>query len=126
MKAFYIPAALLTLLFLGSLWIGSYVHQNTDQWSKELTSVISLMDHELWDEAQQSILDTREDWLRHSDAYHMIMEHQDLDEADKLFSGAIAACREKDKVELRIHLEQLITQLNFLAETQKISLKNIL
>lgn len=54
------------------------------------------------------------------------MEHDALDEAEALFATAFAACDEQDGPDFHAAMAQLNTQLHLLAETQAISVKNIL
>ena len=54
------------------------------------------------------------------------MEHDELDEADALFATAFAACDERDGPDFHAAMAQLNAQLHLLAETQAVSIKNIL
>ena len=126
MKAFYIPIALLSIILFTSVAAGSYTHQCTAQGITLLEQCEDYLHEEQWERTQERLLAAQEGWERHAAILHMILEHEDLEEAERLFSGAFAACREYDSTELRILLHQLRTQLDFLAETQKANLKNIL
>ncbi|MBR3704987.1 MAG: DUF4363 family protein [Oscillospiraceae bacterium] len=126
MKAFYIPITLLTIILSCSVAASSYTRQCTADWIAKLEQCEDFLHEEQWERAQDRLLAAQKGWLQHATALHMILEHEDLEEAERLFSGAFAACREHDSTELRILLHQLITQLDFLAETQKANLKNIL
>lgn len=126
MKAFFVPASLLSLILLVSALTSTCVHRSTAYWIDTLNTISELVNEEEWSEANTQLSAAEKEWLRETAVYHIIMEHQDLDEAEKLFSAVIAACREEDKVQLQVYLVQLITQLEFLSETQKISWKNVL
>ena len=126
MKALYVPSFLLAFLLVVSLWVNSGVQRDTRQWLAAVDSVIELLPDEAWTEMEARLLSLYQNWDQRKTTLHMIMEHQDLDEAEKLFAGAFAACREQDSVELHILLEQLRTQILFLAETQQANVKNIL
>ena len=54
------------------------------------------------------------------------MDHNELDEAEELFAGAFAVCREEDGADFHTLLSQLMSQLRLLAETQCVSIKNVL
>lgn len=125
MKAFYIPSFLLIFLLMVSLWVNSSVQQDTGQWISAVDGMVRLLEDDEWTEIEENILNLYEKWDRRKTTFHMIMEHQYLDDAEELFAGVFAACREQDSVELHILLEQLRTQLMFLAETQQVNLKNI-
>ncbi len=126
MKAFYIPAFLLMFLLVVSVWVNSGVQRDTRQWLGAVDGMVEILEENEWSEIEKQILELYGKWDQRKTVFHMIMEHQDLDEAEKLFAGALAACREQDSVELHILLEQLRTQILFLAETQQANIKNIL
>ena len=126
MKALYVPSAVLALILLFSLWTGLYTEQRTAQWLTGLERTGELVEKESWDDAQSQLLAVHRDWEYYQASFHLFLEHQDLDAAEELFSGAIAACRKQDSAETSIHLEQLCTQLAFLAETQALNIQNIL
>lgn len=126
MKALYIPVAVLAAILLLCLGTGSYINTCTEGWLDGLDKTSELIEKELWNDAQTQLLSVHRDWEHRQAVFHLFLEHQDLDEAEILFSGAIAACHERDSVEMRIHLKQLSTQMVFLAETQAVSFQNIL
>ncbi len=126
MKALYIPVALLTIILFSSVWASSYIRQCTGEWIDLLEQCEDFLHEEQWERTQERLLAAHTSWNRHATVLHMILEHQDLDEAERFFSGAFAACRERSSTELRILLRQLTTQLNLLSETQEANLKNVL
>ena len=81
---------------------------------------------EQWERTENLLHETHRSWEKHTAAFHMILEHQDLETAEQLFSGAFAACRQQSSTELQIYLYQLNSQFRFLADTQQADLKNIL
>lgn len=126
MKAFYIPAALLAVILGFSLWTGRYVELQTDHWSALLEEVDDTAHQENWPEARRRMDDAYQDWLGSQTFFHTIMDHEELDQAESLFQGALAVCEEADDADFHLLLAQLICQLRLLAETQSISIKNIL
>lgn len=126
MKALTIPAALLALILGFSLWTGRYVELRTDHWSALLEQTGSAARREDWPAAREQLGQTYRDWQSSQPFFHTIMEHDQLDEAEVLFQGAIAVCEERDAADFHLLLAQLISQLRSLAETQSISIQNIL
>lgn len=126
MKAFYIPVSVLTALLLLSLWGSAYIQNRTDGWITAVESLSIPSEDEHWNKIESRLLAVHKDWTDSQTVFHLILEHEDLDEAEKYFSGALASCREKDRVELSIHLAQLISQFGYLGDTQEVTLKNIL
>lgn len=125
MKAFYIPAGLLALILAFSLWAGSYVRQRTDHWTALLEETDKAAMEEDWTGAQQRLLDAYDDWDSSQSFLHTIMNHSDLDEAESLFAGAKAVCSQRDDADFHLLLAQLMEQMDLLAETQSVSIKNI-
>ena len=126
MKAFYIPVTLLAVILGFSLWTGQYVEQRTGRLASLLEETETLVQQEDWTQAEKRLEDAYVDWNTSQAFFHTIMDHSELDEAEELFAGAIAACREADGADCRIFLAQLNVQLRLLAETQCLSVRNVL
>ena len=125
MKAFYIPVGLLAVILGFSLWSGRYVELRTQHWSDLLEEIDGLADQEDWEQAGQKLDEAYADWNGSQTFFHTIMDHNELDEAEKLFAGAFAVCREGDDADFHQMLAQLTSQLRLLAETQSVSIKNV-
>lgn len=125
MKAFYVPAGLLVLILCFSLWAGRYVEMRTEQWNAALELADQAAAREDWAEAGRRLEAAYGDWDSSQTFFHTIMEHDELDEAEKLFAGAFAVCREGDDADFHQMLAQLTSQLRLLAETQSVSIKNV-
>ena len=126
MKAFYIPAAVLAAILGFSLWAGQYVELRTGRWVALLEETDAAAMEEDWSGAAERLEKAYRDWDSSQTFLHTIMEHDGLNEAESLFSGAFAACRERDNEDFHIMLAQLTCQLRLLADTQNVSIKNIL
>ena len=126
MKALYIPACLLAVILGFSLWAGRYVEQRTNHWIDLLEATDDAAGQEDWEESEKRLLDAYKDWDSSQTFFHTIMDHNELDEAEKLFAGAFAVCREGDDADFHQMLAQLTSQLRLLAETQNGGVKNVL
>ena len=96
MKAFYIPMGLLLVILSFSLWTGRYVEQHTERWNAMLEEIEDLARDEAWAEAEVRLETAYADWDASQTFFHTIMDHSELDEAENLFAGAFAVCRERD------------------------------
>ena len=94
MKAFYIPVGLLALILGFSLWTGRYVELRTQHWTALLEETGEAARQEDWGEAADRLERAYEDWDSSQTFFHTIMDHSELDEAENLFAGAFAVCRE--------------------------------
>ena len=126
MKAFYIPMGLLLVILGFSLWTGRYVEQHTERWNAMLEEIEDLARDEAWAEAEVRLETAYADWDASQTFFHTTMDHSELDEAENLFAGAFAVCRERDSADFHMLLAQLAGQLRLLSETQCVSIKNIL
>lgn len=126
MKAFYIPMGLLLVILGFSLWTGRYVEQHTERWNAMLEEIEDLARDEAWAEAEVRLETAYADWDASQTFFHTIMDHNELDEAENLFAGAFAVCREADGADFHMLLAQLMGQLRLLSETQSVSIKNVL
>ena len=126
MKALYIPAGILALILGFSLWTGHYVQRRTDHWTAMLAQTDEAAMQEDWSSAGKRLQEAYEDWDSSQGFFHVIMDHSDLDDAENLFAGAKAVCSQQDDADFHLMLAQLTEQLRLLAETQSVSIKNIL
>ena len=126
MKHFYIPAGILALILAASLWAGRYVSLSTERWSALLEQADEAGRREDWPAARERMEGAYQDWQGSQTFFHIIMDHDELDEAEDLFAGAFAVCREADSADFHMLLAQLQSQLRLLAETQCLSVKNVL
>ena len=122
MKPLAVSLAVLAAILAFSLWTGCYVRGRTEAWSDQLAATDELAQQERWEDAEAGLQRAYADW----DAIQTLMEHDALDEAEALFATAFAACDEQDGPDFHAAMAQLNTQLHLLAETQAISVKNIL
>ena len=126
MKPLVISLAALGISLAFSLWAGRYVEGRTEDWSDQLSLADVSAQQERWDDAQAQLRQAYADWGRSQTFFHTIMEHDELDEAESLFAAAFAACDEEDAPDFHAAMAQLDSQLRLLAETQAVSIKNVL
>ncbi len=126
MKALYIPAAILTAILCFSLWTGRYVDSRVETWQQMLERADRAAGQEDWAQAESRLREAARDWRKSAPFLHTLMEHDELDEAETLLAGAMAACQVRDQADFHKLLSQLRAQLDHLAETQALDLQNIL
>lgn len=126
MRALYIPLCVLLTLLIAALWSSAYTQNLVSEWITQIEEISQPMENEYWYDTESRILHAHQSWSQHTPFFHLIFNHRDLDETEKYFAGALAACKDEDCVELRINLSQLIVQLTFLADIQEVSWSNIL
>ena len=65
-------------------------------------------------------------WQAHEAYLHVVIEHDEIDEAEALFTEVSQYARQHDSDKYCTSAERLCTQLNHLEESQQLSIKNIL
>lgn len=126
MKVFYVPAAVLLLILGFSLWTGYYVEDRMEHWDVLLEETDRAVRQEDWTAARDALDRAYADWDGCQTFLHVVMEHEELDKAEELFAGAFVMCEEEEGPGLRSLLAQLMRQMDALAETQSLGVKNIL
>ena len=126
MKPLILSLAALAAILAFSLWSGYYVAGRTETWSTQLSVADEYAQQERWEDAEAQLQLAYDDWCTSQTFFHTILEHDELDEAESLFATAYAACDEQDVPDFHAAMAQLATQLSLLAETQAVSVKNIL
>ena len=126
MKPLVISLAVLGAILAFSLWAGRYVEGRTEDWSDQLSLADASAQQERWADAQAQLRQAYADWGRSQAFFHTILEHDELDEAESLFATAFAACDDEDAPDFHAAMAQLDAQFRLLAETQAVSIKNIL
>jgi len=125
-KTLTIPTVILAAILIFSLWTGRYVEERTDNWATQLKETGESAGSGDWEEASTHLDRIYADWSDSQTFFHTIMEHEELDQAEDLFAGAFAMCREENAGEFHMFLARLMVQMEALAETQRMGLKNIL
>ncbi len=126
MRALIIPAAVLAAVLAFALWSGCYIQNQAEAWTALLGEADQAAGEERWEETEQRLQQSYDSWQKSRTFLHTVVEHDDLDEVETLFAAAFAACDEEDIPDFHTALNQLSEKLNLLAETQEISVKNIL
>ena len=78
------------------------------------------------DRAREAALDALDTlWQKHQGYLHIVISHTELDEAEALLAQAEAMAAQGDSQSLYPVLAELRGQFRLIAETQRISAKNI-
>lgn len=126
MKVFVLSLTAMAAILIFSLWAGSYVQHQTENWEQLLEQAAQAASEEDWVLAGKRLSQAQESWERRKTFFHTIIEHSELNEAESLFAAADTACRQQDVQEFISQVTMLTVQLRLLAETQSVSIKNIL
>ena len=120
------PVCILLAIFIFALLNSYHIQKNTAHWSETLQQAVSYVQSENWASAQEVLNQSYEDWNHAQTYFHIVLEHDAIDDADAMFRRAFAFAETQDTQELQAELADLIDQLNLLAEMERLSLKNVL
>ena len=81
---------------------------------------------ENWDSVRDDLSALHESWDAHATYFHIILQHDELNEVESLLARADSFAFEQDKAELRACIAELRSQMLVLSEMQEISIRNIL
>ena len=79
-----------------------------------------------WDSVRDDLSALHESWDAHATYFHIILQHDELNEVESLLARADSFAFEQDEGEFRACVAELKSQLLVLSEMQEISIQNIL
>ena len=79
-----------------------------------------------WPAVHDSLAALHESWDKHTAYFHIVLQHDELNEVESLLARADSFAFEQDKAELRACIAELKSQMLILSEMQEISIRNIL
>jgi len=126
MKPFFLAASMLVLALVFCLWNAGSVTRRT----LALEALVS--DAEVcagggdWDGANAAVDRAYGCWLDQQTYFHIVMQHEALDETESLFRRLRAFENAPDDAEFCADAAELLSQLALLRELEEISIKNIL
>lgn len=126
MRAVRIPVFVLAAVLAYILCNAAWVTGESQRW---LDAAAQVSDAALQGSAEDAgeALDALDAlWQRPQGYLHIVISHTELDEAEALLAQARAAVRQGDMQTLYPIMAELRSQFELLAETQQVSLKNIL
>lgn len=126
MKVFRIPFFIMLSLLLLALVNSICLSRCCNDWLSALESTDTAARQDDWESARQQLAVLYEDWEGVQTWLHITIEHEALNTTQSLFRRTLVLGEEEDSVEFRAHLADLHSQLQLLAELERISIKNVL
>ena len=125
-RFFWIPFCLLLALFSATLVNAAVADRLVEDWCTELDQLQSTAQAEDWDSVRTDLAAFHQGWDRHATYFHIILQHDELNEVESLLARADSFAFEQDEAEFRACVAELQSQLRVLSEMQEISIPNIL
>ena len=125
-RFFWIPFLLLLALFSATLLNAAVADGLVQGWCAELDKLQDTAQAEDWDSVRGDLSALHESWDKHTAYFHIVLQHDELNEVESLLARADSFAFEQDEGEFRACVAELKSQLLVLSEMQEISIQNIL
>ena len=125
-RFFWIPFCLLLALFCATLINTAVADGLVTDWCAELDKLQDTVQAKDWDSVRDELSVLHESWDAHATYFHIILQHDELNEVESLLARADSFAFEQDEGEFRACVAELKSQLLVLSEMQEISIQNIL
>ena len=125
-RFFWIPFLLLLALFSAALINAAAADSLVKGWCAQLDELQDTAQAEDWDGVRGGLAALHQGWDAHATYFHIILQHDELNEVESLLARADSFAFEQDEGEFRACVAELQSQLRVLSEMQEISIPNIL
>lgn len=125
MKGFLFPCAVLAVILGACLASGGYIGTLCDGWIEDLHAIEPQIGPNAETDVSAAVKSVYDDWDAQQRFLHIVVEHDELDEAESLFARTISCAKEDDAHELEANIAELITQLRHLKEMEQPRIENI-
>lgn len=126
MRAVRVPVFVLAAVLAYILCNAAWVTGESQRWLDAAAQVSDAALQGSTEDAGEALDALDALWQRPQGYLHIVISHTELDEAEALLAQARAAVRQGDMQTLYPIMAELRSQFALLAETQQVSLKNIL
>ncbi len=126
MKPFFISCAILVSLFTAGIINYATISELSDTIIDELAISEVAAKSENWDEAANALLRADKAWDAHNTYLHIVTKHDELDEAEVLFSALLQHAMQHEPLHYYPEMAQLRAHLKHLRDAQQLSIHNIL
>ena len=126
MRAVRVPVFVLAAVLAYILCNAAWVTGESQRWLDAAAQVSDAALQGSTEDAGEALAALDALWQRPQGYLHIVISHTELDEAEALLAQARAAVRQGDMQTLYPIMAELRSQFALVAETQQVSLKNIL
>ena len=125
-KPLWISASVLAILLAAGIANAAGIGRLTEACRVEVEAAQTAAASENWDAAEAALGRAYECWEHAQTYFHIVLIHEELDEAEALFAQLHSFAEYRDTSNFCVTAAELQTQLGLLSETQEISVKNVL
>ena len=123
MRATRLSLMVLLAVLAFVLWNAAWVTDRCGEWTAALGETVAALERGGSGKQQLDALNAL--WQEPQGHLHIVISHQELDEAETLLAQAAAMAAQGDSQSLYPVLAELRGQFRLIAETQRISAKNV-
>ena len=125
-KGYLVPILTLIWILACTLWMGVSVASHANRWNDQLQTADRLAQQADWAGATSTLSSSYTDWKSHQNWLRLVTRHDIVDAAEAMYHRAMAFALTQESSEFRAEIADLQTQIHLLAETERVSLQNIL
>ena len=125
-KPYTLPLLVLLSILCLTLINDLSANKNTARWCGQLQQAVFFVQAEEWDQAEAVLKESYADWSAHQTYLHIISTHDEINAAESMYHRALAFAAAREPSELQAEVAGLQTQLKFLSEMERFSIRNIL
>ena len=125
-RAYFLPLALLAVMFACSLWNAKIMESKTQHWRQQLEHTDQLAQQDNWRDAESALLESYHSWNSAQTYLRIVSHHNLVDEAEALYHRAQAFASQQDLAEFRATVSDLLTQFQLLAEMERFTAQNVM
>lgn len=126
MKHFAFSCAVIFLILGLALWNAHDIERDIAPLCASLEQARNDASAKDWGRVLSAVSEAAEDWHARYERMHYVIAHSQLDEADCLFARLLSLAQAQDMPGFRAEAAELIARLTDLAESQQLTLRNIL
>lgn len=127
MKRAWIAGSILVLLFAAVLWSSLRLEQLTENITASLHQAQGMAEKGNWEAAARATQDAERSFQEKSFSIHITLRHNDIDAVETSFREVEQLLAHRERLgEYTAANARLIAQLELLAESEHLSLRNIL
>lgn len=126
MRSIRIALPVLVLIMAAGLVNGCCLSHRCADWVARLDAAVTAAESGNWESAAQDMTELADSWQQHQVYLCITLPHDVIDETDTLLYTCAALVDTQDMQQLATAAVQLRLQFGRLAETEQLSLKNIL
>ncbi len=125
MKTFIVILVVLAIFFGLACWNTAYLTRTSKQLASQAEKIHKLVREEAWDDVKAEMMQIRRLWGRHKKAWLLLVDHDDIDNIDRIIFRVDEMIRQEDRKQSLAEIAELRFFVQDVADKEVLSLANI-